>query len=87
MDNSNNDVSGNIDISILEVPQLSVSNDNIAVGNVKVNDKMDVKNNTETQFDYKESKQFIIFKNELESLINNNLYILHLFTFQTPIFI
>lgn len=76
MDNSNNDVSGNIDVSILEVPQLSVSNDNIAFGDVKVSDKVDVKNNTETQFDYKESKQFIIFKNELESLINNNLYIL-----------
>ena len=76
MDNSNNDVSGNIDISILEVPQLSVSNGNIAFGDAMVNDTVNVKNNTDTQFDYKESKQFIIFKNELESLINNNLYIL-----------
>ena len=76
MDNSNNDVSGNIDVSILEVPQLSVSNGNIAFGDAMVNDTVNVKNNTDTQFDYKESKQFIIFRNELESLINNNLYIL-----------
>jgi deoxycytidine triphosphate deaminase len=80
MDNSNNDVSGNINVSILEVPQSIISNDNdnnnIVIENTKANDKVNVKNNTETQFDYKESKEFIIFKNELESLINNNLYIL-----------
>ena len=74
MDNSNNDVSGNINVSILEVPQLSVNNDNTIV--IDDTNTVDVKNNTDTQFDYKESKQFIIFKNELESLINNNLYIL-----------
>ena len=73
MDNSNNDVSGNVNVGILEVPQLTVNNDNtIVIDDTNTN----IKNNVDTQFNYKESKEFIIFKNGLESLINNNLYIL-----------
>ena len=77
MDNSNNDVSGNVNVGILEVPQLTVNNDNtIVMDDTNTNTNTNIKNNVDTQFNYKESKEFIIFKNGLESLINNNLYIL-----------
>ena len=77
--NINNDTSGNTiipesntnasDVLNVEMNQLNTTSTNL-LNSVIVDDIPNTNPNN------KESKEFVIFKNELESLINNNLYIL-----------
>ena len=78
--NINNDTSGNTiipesntnttDVLNVEMNQLNTTSSNL-LNSVIVDDIPNTNPNN------KESKEFVIFKNELESLINNNLYILN----------
>ena len=66
LDNSNNVILDNSNNVILEVTEnTTTSNDEHNNTSININDKS-----------YEQCSEFIIFKNELESLITNNLYIL-----------
>jgi len=68
--NSTPDISSNNINSIINEKAISKTQDE----NEKIREDGVFKN--DSSFNNKNSKEFIIFKNELESLINNNLYIL-----------
>jgi hypothetical protein len=73
---NNNDISGNIDNSnnIMRMDILNPNPNPNPNPNEASNQIKDNIPNTSTS--YKNKREFIIFKHELESLINNNLYIL-----------
>ena len=67
--NLDTNVANNLDTNVANNLDTNVLHTNVVVHNTMMDD-------IPTSQSYKETKEFIIFKNELESLINNNLYIL-----------
>jgi len=78
MDNNITDISGNnveIDITEMATPNNTNTNTNTTQTDTMISNTV-IDNIPNPAHSYKNTKEFIIFKNELESLINNNLYIL-----------